>query len=247
MLVKQIDVLLALFELFRATPQPMTLTRLSEGLGQPKSSMSNIVETLRRRGYLYEVARRGGFYPSRRMFDLMREIVAADPIVDRLHRHLLALAQDSGETALLGAMDADSLIYLDVVESSQPIRYFAKSGERRPLYATSGGKAILASMAEAERDALIARLDFSDRRPRTLATGKALRADLARGEARGWFTNLSEYTPDVTGVGVALRAGGRLMALSLAGPNYRLEGRHEDIARRLAKTARDIEAEERGS
>jgi hypothetical protein len=82
MLVKQIDVLLALFELFRATPQPMTLTRLSEGLRQPKSNMSNIVETLRRRGYLYEVARRGGFYPSRRMFDLMREIVAADPIVE---------------------------------------------------------------------------------------------------------------------------------------------------------------------
>ena len=230
MIVKQVGIALDLLEAFASEGEPMTLTAIAAVLRQPKSSCFNLVETLRSRGYLYEVRQRGGFYPTRLLSEMAEQIEAGDPSAIVLHEILATLASGTGETALLATRDRDQITYIDVVESPLPVRYFAKIGDRRPVYATSGGKAILSTYGHADLDREIAAIAFADLRENTIRNGDALRADIEGGERTGWFTNKSEYTPDVTGIGLPLVIRERRLGLSVAGPNYRMDGRHREIA-----------------
>src|SRR3546814_4558654 len=78
-----------------------------------------------------------------------------DPFLQNIHGYLESLAAETGETALLAVREHAAVIYVDVVESSSPIRYSAKVGDRRSLFTASSGKAILTSLAPKERAAIL--------------------------------------------------------------------------------------------
>src|SRR3546814_13320442 len=65
-----------------------------------------------------------------------------DPFLQNIHGYLESMAAETGETALLAVREHAAVIYVDVVESSSPIRYSAKVGDRRSLFTASSGKAI---------------------------------------------------------------------------------------------------------
>src|SRR3546814_19124888 len=79
----------------------------------------------------------------------------SDPVLQNIHGYLESLAAETGETALLAVREHAAVIYVDVVESSSPIRYSAKVGDRRSLFTASSGKAILTSLAPQERAAIL--------------------------------------------------------------------------------------------
>ncbi len=116
MRVKQVDNVLDLLEMFAREKSPRTLTALSTVLNMPKSSTFNLISTLVARGFLYETRPRGGFYPTRRLLDLSRNIMEGDAFLQRIHAELKALAAETGETVLLSARDQSEVVYVDVVE-----------------------------------------------------------------------------------------------------------------------------------
>ena len=144
MRVRQVDNMLDLLELFARQRTPLTLTALSRALHIPKSSMFNLLETLLARGAIYETHPRGGYYPTRRLFDLAHQTMQGDSFLQLIHGELEALAADSGETVVVAVRDPQepsSILYIDVLESQSPLRYSARAGDRRPVYTTSSGKA----------------------------------------------------------------------------------------------------------
>ena len=240
MIVNQINHLLSFIELFSRQRRPMTLTQIAEALGLAKSTTYNMIETLMARGYLYEVRVRGGYYLSRKLLSAGKRIAEGDPVTAIIQDFLHKLAFETGETAILAVRDKSHVIYLDVVESQQPIRYSAYVGDRRPVYATSGGKAILSSYADDVFEKTLASLDFKDARETTIRDAHTLRDNIAEGIRRGFFLNCSEYTPDVTGIGLPITVEGRVLGLSIAGPNHRMRGRSETIANALRCAAAEI-------
>ncbi len=243
MTVRQADNVLRFFEYFAQARKPATLTQLSETLDLPLSSTSNLVATLRHRGYLFEVRRRGGFYPTRRMYDVSRSILDGDPVLGLVRDHMADLRDRTGETVLLAARDGDSVIYLDTLESAKGVRYSARPGETRPVYAISSGKAILAALPDDVLERELKRIDFSGAARTSITDIDALMRNIRDGRARGWFLNATEYTPEVSGIGMLLEVAGQQLGLSVAGPNYRMQGRHEEIAEALADTIRAIRAQ----
>lgn len=241
MMVKQIENVLDLFELFAKDKAPLTLTALSERLDMPKSSTFNLIDTLLARGFLYETRNRGGYYPTRRLLELAREVAEGDPFLLRIHGELEKLAMTTGETALLAARKEDEVVYVDVVESPSVIRYFAKIGDRRPLYTTSSGKAILTTYDAPQRREVLDGLTYVAHQKTTLATADALGAELERSIVRGWCEDRAEYTPDVMGIGVALVHDERRFGLALAGPLYRMLEQREALAFALQGTAAQIQ------
>src|SRR3546814_11279360 len=78
-----------------------------------------------------------------RSLELASRIAEGDPFLQNIHGYLESLAAETGETALLAVREHAAVIYVDVVESSSPIRYSAKVGDRRSLFTASRGNAIL--------------------------------------------------------------------------------------------------------
>lgn len=236
MIVKQVVNAFRIFELCAAEQRPLTLTQVAEALTIPVSSASNLIETLRRRGYLYEVRRRGGFYPTHRLLDVGTTIVGADPVLAVVRDEMERLREKTLETVLLCARDDDDVVYIDALPSPRSVRYAAAAGDRRPVYAVSSGKAMLAQMSDAALARELRQINYGGAGPRSITDPDALLTNIQEGRRRGWWLNATEYTPEVSGVGVAIRIAGRTLGLSIAGPNYRLEGVHESLAEALWST-----------
>lgn len=243
MSVRQVENVLRFFEFFSEEQAPATLTHLSSRLSLPMSSTSNLVSTLREHGYLFEIRRRGGFYPTRRMFDVNRRIVEGDPVLQMARHHMADLRSETGETVLLAARDGSEAIYLDALVSEKGVRYSASAGERRPLYAISAGKAILSSLRDDELKSELAAMDYSKASSTSITDPDELFRTITESRQRGWFLNATEFTPEVSGVGMLLDVAGRKLGLSVAGPNYRMEGRHAEIAAALGRTIDAIRAQ----
>ena len=143
---------------------------------------------------------------------------------------------------LLAVRDQGEVVYVDVVELSALIRYFAEVGERRPLYATSSGKAILTSYGEAERTAILQSLTYAAHEKTTAKNSQELAANLELSVQRGWCEDRAEYTPDVMGIGVPVVHDERRFGLAVAGPMFRMQDRRTELAALLLATANRMKA-----
>ena len=147
--VTAVDRVIDIFEAFRASRRPLSLTDLADAVDMPKSTCHAIVNTLTARGYLYTFSHPRALYPTRRMFDVARDIQDSDPFLERVTPLLEELRDATQETVILGKRQGDEVVYLQVLEGLHPIRYSARPGDLKPLHSSSIGKALLGSLKEA--------------------------------------------------------------------------------------------------
>jgi DNA-binding IclR family transcriptional regulator len=214
---------LDLFEAFTGECKPLSLTDIARAIGAPVSSCFGLVNTLEKRGYLYSFGTRRAFYPTRKMLENARRIALHDPLADLARPVLETLRARSGETVLFARRAGDRVVYVDVIESEHKVRYAAQPGESFPIYCSASGKAILASMPEAERRALLARVPLQRMTRHTVTRRPALLKELAVSVQRGWFVNRGEHVEDVMAIAMPVRVNGEVCAIGVAGPIQRLE------------------------
>lgn len=239
--VKLVARTLDVFELFAREMRPLSLTELAEGLAAPASSTLALVRTLVAKGYLYETRRRGGYYPTKRLAGVSRRIDQSDSIENLLEPHLHALRDATGETVVLGKREGFQLLYLDVIESAQPIRYTAEVGSARFLHANSLGKAVLSLLGDDALQDLLKRIDWVALTEDTKANEQSLREDLDIIRSRGWSENIRESIPDLAAVAKAFPLAGAEYAISVVGPVDRMLARWDEHAQALVKSVDSVQ------
>jgi IclR family transcriptional regulator, acetate operon repressor len=220
---KTADRTLDVFELFASEQRPLNLSEISELLGIPLSSAHALIKTLQARGYLYDVGRRQGYFPTTRMQDVAQAIGRAVPVLAAVRPMLAALRDETGETVVLAKRQGDQVTYVDVFESARNVRWSTFAGELRPLHSTSSGKAILSCLSPGALDELLARLPLDRRTDATLASARELRADIERGRARGFWQSIGETVPELMAVSAPIRVGGEVYAVTTGGPTNRFK------------------------
>jgi len=214
---------LDLFEAFAREGKPLSLSQLARAIGAPVSSCFGIVRTLEARGYLYELKSRGGFYPTKLLFEKASFIASHDPLADRFVPLLEKLRDQTGETVLLSKRLDRQAVYLVVLDGLHSIRYSPKVGELRPLHASASGKALLGGLDAGTRAEVLAGMKFSRVTSRTITSRAALEADLAEGGARGWYVTHGETVADLMAVAVPIAPVGEIYSVALAGPMQRMQ------------------------
>jgi DNA-binding IclR family transcriptional regulator len=248
-IVKSADRALDVLELLARTGRAMPHRGIAAALEIPKSSLTQLLRNLEARGYLaftpgpdtyvlgeavFALAQRG-----RRGFDLA---AFAQPLVERITR----LTEESSSLNLLREGQVERVCGAD---SSQLLHYAMKLGARAPLYAVSSGKAILAFLPAARRDACLSRMKFEKLTPRTITSVTALKRELQRVAAAGVAYSIEEHTQGIVGVAVpVLDSGGHAIgAFNVAMPAVRYDEAHRrvivaalrDAARELATEVND--------
>jgi DNA-binding IclR family transcriptional regulator len=234
---------LDLFEAFARERKPLSLSQLARAIGAPVSSCFGIVRTLEARGYLYEVKARGGFYPTKLLFEHARIIASHDPLAERFVPLLEKLRNQTGETVLVSKRLDRQAVYLAVVESPHSIRYSPKVGEFRPLHASASGKALMGSLAPAVRNELLTGMKLPRVTPRTIISRAALEADLEQGRTRGWYVTRGEIVADLMAVAVPVAVNGETYSVALAGPIHRMDGALKRHAKLLTELRAALERE----
>lgn len=234
--VTAIERMIDIFEAFQASQRPLSLTDLSEVVGIPKSTCHAIVSTLMARGYLYTLSRPRALYPTKRMYDVMRDVFAKDPFIEHVTPVLERLRDATRETVILGKRQGDSVIYLQVIDGLHAIRYSAKPGEFKPLHSSSIGKALLGSLKEPELRAWLEGRQLAPITPATKTGHEALIQDVLESRKIGYFVTRGENVSDVWAVAAFLTLNNETLAVAVAGPRHRIEGNVVECANLLVAT-----------
>ena len=157
---------------------------------------------------------------------------------------LRRLADRTGETALFAVRDRDgaTLTYVDSVESRNAVRFAVSVGDRRPLYATAGGRMLLSGLPEAELAAYLGALKPEPLTSRTETNKTTLAETIAAARASGVAQTVDQAAEGVTGTAALVRdaAGTVLGALIVAAPSSRLQDGRKELARLVKDEAAAI-------
>lgn len=233
---------LDLLEALAEADAPLGTTELARRVGTTKSAAYRILTNLETRGYVskdatttrYTLGTRLAYLGQRSLTSLdLRQ--AARPSLEELHGRFQ-------ETANLGVLDGEEVVYIDMVESPQGLRMAARVGARDCAHSTSLGKAILAFLPEPRRARLL-RGPLPARTDRTITDPAALRAELDRIRAAGVAEDRGENEVGARCFGAPVfdHTGEPTAALSLSAPETRLDdARSAEVVAALRTAARDV-------
>ncbi|MGD9945689.1 MAG: IclR family transcriptional regulator [Burkholderiaceae bacterium] len=238
--VKSAKRVLDILEFFAARKSPATLAVLAESMALPKTSAFALLRTLEAAGYMYFVRDDLGWYPTSRWADHALKVAEHDPVVPAIHPTLRWLCDESGETAVLGTLAGDQVLYLDAVEPDLTIRFVAEVGQRKPVYGSSSGRGMLSLMAPEERRKMLDRVNLIRHTPLTITELPEIEAEIERGAARGWHTAFGEFQGGSLSVSVPIQIGRQPYALIIGAPLERARAKVDELGDLLVKAAQSI-------
>lgn len=240
MIIRQVKFAFHLLQFMADRQAPATISEIAEHFGWPRSSTVNQVETLCHLGLVHEPVHRHGYLPTSRLLDLASDLVLADCYGSDLDSLVQAVAQQTGETVAVAAVAGNHGLFINVAESSNPIRYFAEAGQRIPLHATAAGRALLSQLPEKQLHTLLKRTDYIRYSENTPTTEAEVMALIMEARELGYYVNSDGFAKDLVGVAVPLRLEGRQLSLLVAGPIYRMTDNHAALADLLKDCIRRI-------
>jgi len=230
------------FELFAREKRPLSLSDISSLLSIPLSSCHDVLQALLDRGFIHEVAPRAGYYPTLRMYNVVKVIAENDPIFSRAEHLLRGLRDTFDESVLLAKVSGLDGTYLLVFETSHPLRFQVQVGNKiNRLHATSAGNAILGSLSDTELDDVLAKLDLTPLTPKTITSKSALRDKIAQGRRAGFYLNMGESIDDLMAITAPFTWMQSLYLVTVVAPTARLESRIEYAALKLLEVCRKLE------
>ncbi|HDR9874349.1 TPA: IclR family transcriptional regulator [Burkholderia cenocepacia] len=219
---------LAVLEALAAAGQPYTLSQLAARLHIPKATLLRLIESLETRGYVIHMPdSRGhdrGIALGPRAAQFALAALSNNTFTRGCRSVLRTLVDVLGETCNLTALDGDTVLYVERVETTEPLRLEMRPGMRVPLHCTASGKLFLSQMNALERNALLARLTLQKMTYRTLTDAQLLAAELDRLAARGVGIDNEEFVRGMVAVAVPVKdaASGRVLAaLAVHAPTAR--------------------------
>ncbi len=218
---------------------------VGEKVGLDKATVTRLLRTLVETGYVAqdEISRR--YRLTGKILRLAHGVTAQLDLQRVARPHLKRLREDVGETVHLGVREGLEVFYVDKLVSDNSIQLVSEVGQTMPLHTTSLGKAIVATLSEADREALYRQMDFAPRTARTIRSVEQFRDEIARTQARGYAIDDRENEDFGACVAVAIvGADGRAVAaLSVSGPDFRVRAHFDRFGQRAREAALAIARE----
>lgn len=221
-------------------PRGIALGDLAARLGHGKGSLSKILTTLEREGFVRRNGLTGRFHLSWRLLALAFSHAQRLGVSGILVPVLQQLADETDELVQLAIADGDQLFFVAKAEGPAPqIRMVPLVGTAAPLHATSAGKAWLAALPEPRARVLLGRGRLPRLTPKTIVSRVQLLAELRQVRARRYAIVDEELVVGGRAVGAAVTSDGAVVgAVALSGPVFRLSiARLHDLAPRLRQAA----------
>ncbi|MBQ0141160.1 MAG: IclR family transcriptional regulator [Kurthia sp.] len=144
----------------------------------------------------------------------------ARPTMESLHKEF-------GEAVNLIIRDGDEAVYIEKIQSIQPVRLYTTIGRRTPLYAGACARVILSFLPAQEREEYLNRVELIPYAKGTLTTMDQLRHSISEARNLGYTISYSELEDFTAAVAVPIfdHTGNVVAGISIAGieRNYEQE------------------------
>jgi IclR family transcriptional regulator, KDG regulon repressor len=213
-----------LLKVFLSREKEIGVSELARRLGIGKSTVHRLLTTLVHEGLVERNADTGAYRLGLVMFELGQAVRVHMDLHAAVGPVLASLREETHESCQVGVLDGHEVVYVDRLESSQTLRLFNETGRRVPVHCTSSGKVLLAALAPADLDRVLAVAPLTALTARTISDPDRLRAELDRVRARGWAEAVEEREVGVASIAApVLDSSGRVVAaVGIGGPAARM-------------------------
>ncbi|MEP3276681.1 MAG: IclR family transcriptional regulator [Stappiaceae bacterium] len=231
-----------LIEILSRNEGPMGVTALAQAADLGKSNVHRLLQTLLELGYV-QSSGDGAYEASLKMWELGCHVFSRLSIRDIARPFMRALSDVTSETVHLSELDRWEVLYIDKIESSEPVRAYTQLGGRAPAYCTATGKAMLAYQdAEDLAECFETAKSYT---PKTISNFDRFLDEAQQIRARRYAVNRGEWRADIVGLASPLANSEGMVcgAIGISGPASRLDPAElETIAPRIVGYAEQISA-----
>lgn len=208
---------------FTEGDRPMGVSEIARSLDLPKSAVHRILASLVKTGFVEKAEPGARYRLGPRAIDLGMVALGPPDVRAVALPVMQELSRQTGETVTLSMLIGRERVYVSQVEGPKTVRMTVKVGARFPLYAGASGRAILAALPQAERDAYLESVPLKPLTDSTITSRPRLEKELRRACELGYAASSGERDPWAAAVAAPLvTARGRVLgSISVCGPRQR--------------------------
>jgi IclR family acetate operon transcriptional repressor len=240
--VRAVYRVISILETLRDLPDGVGLASIAAAVDLPKSSTLRYLTTLESRRYVDRDEATGRYRLGLAFLQIQQDF--RDALAARVRPYLERARDRFDETINFGLLDGNSIVYVEIVESSRSLRLAARTGDRAPIHSTAMGKAIAARMPDDQVRRILAVEGMEKRTEKTITSPAEFLTEIAKVRSRGYAVDHGEDEDGSRCVAVALPVDDVAASLSLSAPAFRFAGEDADeVAEMLTGLARDLATE----
>jgi len=220
-----------MLEVFERQRRPLRVADLVESLDAPQSSVSMLLKTLVSQGYLDCNPATREYCPSARVAHMCDWVTHLPHRPQAIPEAMQKLAEQTGETIMLGRIEGVHLQYAAVIHSREAVRFAAVSGTKRPLHRTALGMILMSELDDERIGLLIRRYNAERETEDKPANLQATLREIGIARDQGYYQSGGLATPGggviakllpspLRGQKMALGVGARLDHLQLHKREY---------------------------
>ncbi len=215
-------------EAFSFEKPSYTNAELSKELGLNKSTLTRLLYSLVKVGFLVREAKTGEYRLTHRLYRIASVYLSQLSLHTEARTLLSELSATTGETVHLAMLDEFDVLYIDKIESPRSIGMQSRVGKRVPAYCTAVGKVLLAGLNGARLTDYLNTVELTPHTPKTITDPEALREHLHLVREQGYAVDDVEHEAEVKCVAAPVRdATGEVVAgISVSAPLFRANHPH---------------------
>lgn len=201
------------------------VTEIGERLGYDKSTTFRLLATLKERNFVVQNAKTQKYSNAIKLLMLGNGVLRHRNYSHSIRIELKKLAQTTRETVNLAIAEGIEVIYIDRYETEDILKLASAIGQRRPMYCTSVGKAIMAYYDPGYVESLCTNFPFEAFTEYTCTNKIALLKELELIRERGYSIDNQEHHLGIRCVAIPILSQHNepLAAVSISMPQFRAE------------------------
>jgi len=235
---------LSILECLSRAQKPLGNGELAQQLSLPPSTISRLLHTLTKLGYLRRCTQDRRYELTPKNLTLGYPLLTGMALRDRVLPHLQAICVRSNQTVALAIADDLFVCFVDVVQGSAPQAIRLATGGRLPMAVSAAGIAILAASTERKRWSMQHRLrqELEQRSATCADLPYVFEQRLANCNKMGYAVVRNTWRTGVGGIAVALHEQNTQAALTMPICTSHVSARrmHEELAPMLLAAAADL-------
>lgn len=213
-------------------PDGLSLGKIAERVDLSRSTVQRIVDALAEEHLLI------GASPTSRVklgpAILRMASNSSFDFVEFIRPYITELCRETGETVDVSEMQKKRTVFVDQVVGSARLNIVSPIGEAFPLHCLASGKAMLASMSDAEIVKRLGRRPLEKHTPETVTDIDTLLSQFASVRKTHIAYDHEEHLEGVSAIGTSIQEpGGTLYAISIPVPTVRFKRKKKQLVSAL--------------
>jgi len=236
---------LRLLQLFSESPRGLTAKQVANLSRLPVSTVHRFLVNLQRAGFL-NCSGDGAYHLGIACFSIGQAALGQLDIRRLSLPYLQELNHQTRETIHLTVRHGLSAVYVEKLDSPEPLRIYSRIGAGVPLHCTAVGKVLLAYLPQEEQSEVIRQLDLKRLTPNTAGSLQELQTELYRVRKNGYACDMEEHELHIRCIAAPIwdHTGGVHASLSITAPMVRMPvNRLRQLAPLVQRAGRQISQE----